>query len=224
MNNQPFSIFAPFQDRIAVTFFSKSDAVSSDADLKTLLHTAELATVQQVHGKKTIIVREAVERAPDADGLITDTKNLTLAVRVADCQSFVVYEPKSNVVGVLHAGWKGLISKAIPEFFRTLESEWNILATDTYVGAGPSLCQKCAEFTDPLQELPDMNPRFFSGRCADLRGYADQQLMDMGVDRGRIERMDDCTKCKKFKYYSYRGGDKEAVMQGWDNVLVCTLK
>ena len=224
MNTRPFSIFSPFRDRLDVRFLEKTDSISSDAEISTLLNTQSLATVQQVHGNKTIIVREAVEQASDADGLITDTKNLTLAVRVADCQSFVVYEPKSNVVGVLHAGWKGLINKAIPEFFRALESEWNILATDTYVGAGPSLCQNCAEFTDPVQELPGMNPRFFSGRCVDLRGYADQQLMDMGVDRGRIERMENCTKCKKFKYYSYRGGDREAVMQGWDNVLVCTLK
>ncbi len=222
MIRQPFTILAPFADRLTVSLFVKSDAIATDEDiLKTSAST--LASAQQVHGNKTTIVRAPVTRTAGADGLATDTKNLTLSMRVADCQSFIVYEPKSNVVGLLHAGWKGLINKAIPEFFNTLHNEWNIDPADTFVGAGPSLCQTCAEFTDPVRELPGINPRFFNGRCADLRGYADQQLMDAGVERGRIERMEDCTKCKNNKYYSYRGGDRDAVIAGYENVLTCTL-
>ncbi len=188
------------------------------------LNTSTLASAEQTHDNKTTVVREPKFRINDADGLATDTKNLTLSIRVADCQSFVVYEPKSNVVGVLHAGWKGIINRAIPEFFKALHDEWNIEAGDTFVGAGPSLCQACAEFTDPAIELPGIDARFITGRCADLRGYADRQLMDAGVRHGRIERMQDCTKCKHNIYYSYRGGDRDAVKAGFENVMTCVLK
>ena len=224
MIRQPFSLFSPFSNRVEIRFFTTADGIASDEDLMKVMNGIDLASVQQVHGNKTIMVRAPVMRASGADGLLTDTKNLTLSIRVADCQSFVVYEPKSNVVGVLHAGWKGLINRAIPEFFKALHDEWNIDAGDTFVGAGPSLCQTCAEFTDPVLELPGINPQFINGRCVDLRAYADRQLMDAGVRHGRIERMQDCTKCKSNIYHSYRGGDRGAVKEGYENVLTCILK
>ncbi|HVW66438.1 MAG TPA: polyphenol oxidase family protein [Candidatus Peribacteraceae bacterium] len=220
----PFTILQPFADRVDVRLFRKHDAIATDDDVARETHASALASAQQVHGNVTAVIREPVTRCSGADGLITDVPRLTLSMRSADCQTFVIYERKSNVVGLLHAGWRGLIRGAIPEFFRTLESNWNILAKDAYVGAGPSLCQACAEFTDPVAELPGIPSRFFSGRHADLRGFADLQLMDAGVHRGRIERMQDCTKCKNKLYWSYRGGDREKVLAGSENVLTACLR
>jgi copper oxidase (laccase) domain-containing protein len=59
-------------------------------------------------------------RTEEADGMITDVPGLALNLRVADCQSFVIFSPKKNVLGLLHVGWRGLISGAIPEFFAVL--------------------------------------------------------------------------------------------------------
>jgi YfiH family protein len=223
MIHEPFTLFHPFADHLQIDFCRKEDDIHNDDSAAQVLGITEFASAQQVHGKKAVIVRNAIRRFPDADGLMTDAIDLTLLIRVADCQSFVFYAPKKHLIGVLHAGWRGVVGGAIPAFFEVLKNEWGIGGNDVLVGAGPSLCQRCAEFTDPVHELPGIDARFFDARCVDLRGIADQQLMDAGVQKDQMERSPDCTKCRNDLYWSYRGGDRDAVKNGYENVLSCTL-
>lgn len=222
MLRSPFSLFAPFSDRIAVVQWAKEDA--RPHDVCGALGVNEEAYAEQVHGTKTTVVREAERYAPGADGLLTDRAGLALSVRFADCQSFVLYAPSRNVIGVLHAGWRGLRAGAIPEFFETLKREWNTDPRDAWVAAGPSLCQKCAAFTDPKRELPSIPPQFVSGNQVDLRGAADAQLFALGLPHGQFERSPDCTCCAPQSYWTYRGGDREEVKNGQRNLLACVLK
>ena len=48
--------------------------------------------------------------------------------------------------------------------------------------------------------------------------------MDAGIQPQNIERMDDCTRCHPEKYWTYRGGDREAVKAGRTNVMACVLR
>ncbi|MDO8468950.1 MAG: polyphenol oxidase family protein [Candidatus Peribacter sp.] len=222
MIRSPFSLFGPFSDRIAVVQWAKEDV--RPHDVCGALGVSEEAFAEQVHGAKTSIVRDAIRYAPGADGLLTDRTGLSLSVRFADCQSFVVFAPSRNVIGVLHAGWRGLASGAIPEFFATLKREWNIAPKDTWVAAGPSLCQQCAGFSDPAHELPSIPSKFINGKQVDLRGAADAQLFALGLPPDHLERSPDCTCCDSGKYWTYRGGDREAVKRGERNLLACVLK
>lgn len=188
-----------------------------------LLQDSRIASAEQIHGKESAIVREPIRRMKCVDGLMTDKEDLPLLVRVADCQSFVFFDPTVKAVGILHAGWRGLVAGAIPRFLEIWKHEWASDPHNIYVGAGPSLCQMCAEFTDPVRELPDSDPRFFDGRHADLRGIADAQLLKAGILRGHLERSNDCTQCRNDRYWSYRGGDRDAVKNGYENVLVCRV-
>lgn len=216
------SIFAAFADRIRIDFLGRDKTIQSDSDAARILGVTTIASAQQVHRNKTVIVDEPVKRVTGADGIITTTPNLTLLMRVADCQSFVAYDPTKNIVGALHAGWKGIVAGAIPAFLDMMKAQGSNPA-DVFVYAGPSLCQRCAEFTDPVKELPGIDHRFFDGRCADLRGVADQQWMNAGILMEHVERSPDCTKCRNDLYWSYRGGDREAVKNGYENVLACTI-
>lgn len=223
MNDHFFSIFDPFKDRFQVLFFDKSDAIESDADLREKLGTDNTASVWQKHGNGIVIARAPTARTQQADGLATDAKNLWISIRAADCQQLVVYAPERHVAGVIHAGWKGLEAGVISAFFETMKNEWGISPRETYVGIGPSLCQKCAEFTDPVTELAGLDNRFFHGRHADLTGIADAQLDALGIPASQRERNPDCTKCRSDIYWSYRGGDKEKVLAGSTDVLACIL-
>ncbi|MDD5041586.1 MAG: polyphenol oxidase family protein [Candidatus Peribacteraceae bacterium] len=221
MNRSPFSLFEPFRDRLIVGMWKKKD--HQPHDICGTLGVKSAASAEQVHGAKTVIARGAVEYAPDADGLVTDHTGLALSVRWADCQAFVLYAPKKNVLGALHAGWRGLNAGAIPAFFAALKNEWDIDPEETYVAAGPSLCQKCAGFSDSERELPTIPPEFIAGKNVDLRGAADAQLLKLGLPPDHFERSPDCTCCNPGKYWTYRGGDREAVRNGGTNVLACVL-
>ncbi len=221
--HQPFSLFAPFSDRIRIDFCARHTNIHSDEDAARFLSVTNVASAQQVHGNTTIVVDQPVKRVAGADGIITRTPNLTLLMRVADCQCFAVYDPTKNMVGALHAGWKGIVTGAIPAFFAVMKEQGSNPA-DVFVYAGPSLCTRCAEFTDPMKELPGIDAQFFDGRCVDLRGIADKQLRDAGIQSDHMERSPDCTKCKSDIYWTYRGGDKDAVLRGAENILACRLR
>lgn len=222
--DEPFKIFAPFADRFIVKFFVKEDNIKTDADVARILGSDNIASLHQEHKNKTLTVREKTSRTELADGLATDVPDLWLTTRAADCQSFVIYAPKQHIAAVLHSGWKGLKAGAILELFATLKREWSIDPSDVSVGIGPSICETCAEFTDPATELAGLDPQFFHGRHADLRGIADAQLDAVGVPKTRRERNPDCTKCRSDMYWSYRGGDLDAVKKGYTDVLACALR
>ena len=215
MMHHPFSIFDPHRDHTDVRLFTKADEP---------LNEDGLVSLKQLHGNTVIIARSPSRREKEADGVLTDQPDLTLTIRIADCQAFVVYAPDQQVIGLLHAGWKGLVSGIIPAFFETMQREWHVDPATVLIGAAPSLCTKCADFTDPIKELTGIDPRFFDGRHANLRAIADDQLLQCGVKLEHIERLQDCTKCHPDFYWTYRGGDREAVRKGSTNILTCMMK
>jgi polyphenol oxidase len=223
MPENPFSIFTPWKSHIGIGLFTKKDDSSSDELVCSRMGGHDYAALRQVHGTGTIVVREQMHRMEEADGLITDQPSLVLTIRMADCQTFVVYAPEQNVVGLLHVGWRGLKAGALPKFFDQLRQSFGITPDTTYVGAAPSLCQHCAEFTDPLRELAGIPEVLIKGRAANLQGWAETQLNTIGVPVDHRERLPDCTCCDPQHYWTYRGGDKEAVQQGKTNVLACVL-
>jgi len=224
MIEHPFALLAPFKEKIDVRFFTREDGLSDDTSIGEALGTDRFAVLKQVHGNRIAMVREPQRRTEEADGGATDQTDLWLCVRIADCQPLVVFAPTHGVIGIIHAGWKGVRDAIIPAFYGVLEREWGIAPADTFVCAGPSLCQKCAEFTDPPTELPKVDPRFFSGRHVDLCAAADHQLEKLGVPAAHIERSPDCTKCRNETYMSYRGTDHEAVKAGFTNMLAIRLR
>ena len=223
MIRQPFSLLRPFADRLDVTLLTKDDGIASDAHVGAMIGTKNLVALHQVHGNRVIKVTGPIARTEKADGMITDVRGLALAIRTADCQQFVVYAPEKNVVGLMHVGWKGLLAGTIPAFFTLLKNEWDIGPADVVIGAGPSLCQDCGDFTDPKKELPGVDHRFFNGKFADLRGIADAQLLEAGVPEDHIDRHPECTRCHPEQYWTYRGGHRQNVIDGKTNVLTCML-
>ncbi len=223
MINSPFTVFKQFADRFSVVLITKEDDVHADAELAAMLGSDRIASLHQMHGNRTIVVSEATSRSEQADGLVTSTPDLWLSTRSADCQSLVVYAPEQNVCGVLHAGWKGVLADAVGAFFKTLKGNFDIDGHDTYVGIGPSLCQKCADFTDPTRELPVLPAKFIHDKHVDLQGAATAQLITCGVPENHIERLPDCTRCMPEEYWTYRGGDREKVKEGYTNIVACRL-
>ncbi len=223
MQRNPFALFQQFPE-LTVELWAKDDRINVKQDLASALGKRDIAIPKQVHGNRTIVARSPMLFSENADGVLTDQLGLTLSVLMADCQTFAVYAPKKRVAGVLHAGWRGLIAGAIPAFFEMLRQEWNILPSECFVAAGPSLCASCSEFTDPHRELPDIDPKFFHGRLVDLRGIADDQMDHLGIPLSQRERHLDCTRCKHDQYWSYRGPDRERVREGWENVLCVKVR
>lgn len=109
-----------------------------------------LVVARQVHGRQVAVVDAPFPgQAPEADGLVTRTPGLALAVLVADCTPVVLLAPDEGVAGVAHAGREGLrlgVVTAVVEAMRELGAQ-------RIVGrVGPSVCPRCYEVPAALRD------------------------------------------------------------------------
>ena len=65
--------------------------------------------LKQVHSNKFIFIDEKYnnKKKPLADAVITNQRNLPIAVLTADCSPILIYDKKKKIVAAIHAGWKG---------------------------------------------------------------------------------------------------------------------
>jgi len=194
-----------------------------EEDVRRLLKTKNVMGPKQVHGNRAIVVRAPSWRKEEADAVFTDVPGLTLVVSFADCQGLVLFEPKKRVIGVIHAGWRMVAVNIIVPVFQALKDEWRVMPQDVFIALGPSLCTTCAGFSDPIREVPALRA-FVRGKCIDLRAALEHQLGESGVPKERVERMEGCTRCEPERYWTYRGGDREAVREGYTNGLAVKLE
>ena len=99
-------------------------------------------TVRQIHGANVVVATE--DRGgfgEEADAIVTADPALALAVFTADCAP-VVFE-SDHVVGVAHAGWRGLISGVLQ---RTVESMRLLGSGQISAVIGPCIHPECYEF------------------------------------------------------------------------------
>lgn len=170
--------------------------------------------ITQVHGNRVIVADKNYPKSgsllEEADGLITKSFNLPLAVRTADCLPVFLYDEKNDGIGMLHVGWKSLQKDILPEAINLMKKEWNTDPSAVKVVFGPSIRACCFEIS---KEFGDN----FSGQIIlrdhqyyfDLPQYARDQLYSLGVIEKNITDCGICTCCDQ-NYYSVRREDKLA--------------
>lgn len=90
--------------------------------------------VNQVHGN-TVMRVDSLSldmQATDADAMVSSTPRSGLAIMTADCVPIVLYQPSSQQIAAIHAGWQGLASGVIKAAADTFEACGEIIA---WIGA-----------------------------------------------------------------------------------------
>ena len=74
----------------------------------------KIIAAEIVHGIKVEIVNNSSPNfILEADGLITRDKNIFLSATMADCIPVYLYESEKKIIGVIHCGWRGIVSGII---------------------------------------------------------------------------------------------------------------
>ena len=63
--------------------------------------------MNQVRSADALFLTEPPVSPPMADAFITQTPNLCLTVKTADCAPVLMADPTSGMVAAVHAGWRG---------------------------------------------------------------------------------------------------------------------
>jgi hypothetical protein len=102
----------------------------------------------QSHGTEVVIHRDAAEgwkAWPAVDGHVTSQRGLLLAVTVADCVPVYLADPARGVVGLLHAGWRGVAAGIIERGVGAFLSAAGSSPVDIVTHCGVAICGMCYE-------------------------------------------------------------------------------
>lgn len=165
-----------------------------------------IATGEQVHRVKISIVPalKAPREYAGVDGLITAAENQPLGIFTADCVPVFVSARDGDVVGVLHAGWRGVQGKILERAVRLLYRRWRIRPREIRAWVGPFIGPCCFEVKwDVARHFPGARRRRNDRWTVDLGAALRRQARALGI---RWDRSCDARGCTLHKrtWFSFR--------------------
>lgn len=175
----------------------------------------------QVHGTNIQIVDDEIftdnaykSRLRDGvDGLVTNVKNITLATFYADCVPIFFLDKEIQVIGLVHAGWRGTVKGIVCKMVDMLVEKFNSQPKDILVGIGPSIGQCCfevgeevfKEFKKAYTDIIDNITQKISDKYyIDLWKTNKLILEKKGILPSNISISGLCTSCNTDLFFSYR--------------------
>jgi polyphenol oxidase len=141
----------------------------------------------------------------DTDAIITDQKNLPVAIFTADCLSIFLYDPLTRSIGLIHAGWRGTQGNLSAKTIEAMRGEFNSKPENIHVFFGPCIRGCCYEVGKDFQDkFPKKLQRRWGKLFLDLVEINRQQLGLCGIKPGNIADCSICTSCRNEDYFSFR--------------------
>lgn len=104
------------------------------------------ATSWQVHSARALVLdrpNHEQRPPPQADILLTNTPEVWLTMRFADCVPIFLYDPVHRAVGIAHAGWRGTLAGAAREAVAAMGEAFGCRPADLLAGIGPAIGLCC---------------------------------------------------------------------------------
>lgn len=151
----------------------------------------------------------------NTDGLITNKNNLFIGVLTADCLPICFLDKENNLVGVAHAGYKGILNGVIEEMVRKFKGLGSNVK-NIKVAIGPSIGRCCYDvFYQRIRKFKKKLKSFLVYEKRDGRYYLDLKkivsnvLLYSGILEKNLEISSICTKSNLENFFSARGDNKK---------------
>jgi YfiH family protein len=145
--------------------------------------------------------------------LVSDTPNVLLTVKTADCVPVLIGDPLTRAFAAVHAGWRGTSSSIIKQVIEQMEREYGSRAANMRAAIGPAANACCYEVGGDVinifkERFPRADKLFTATRDGhariDLHAANRDQLIDAGVSADRIHLAPFCTMDRNDLFFSYR--------------------
>ncbi|MFH1831520.1 MAG: polyphenol oxidase family protein [bacterium] len=159
------------------------------------------------------------------DYLITNQKNVAIAVVTADCLPIIIHDSINNAVAVIHAGWPGTVTGITEKALRAMQEAFGTDPAQVHVYFGPSAKTCCYEVQEnfyakfspiPAKQLAHIEQSIISRDNKlffDNPGCNKLILHACGVPEAHIHTEHNiCTICHH-EYHSYRRDKENALRQ-----------
>lgn len=176
-------------------FGSLADSVlNQNIERLSKLVAKPIQVMTQEHGNQVSVIERPIS-APVADAMVSCSREIALAVRVADCLPLLLYS--NNVIAAVHVGRKGLMNQVAVNAVTQMRK---LGAREITGVVGPHICGQCYEVgSDIFTEVTNAYPATFNKQnCLDLYAGLVSQLPEI-----KLSNIDLCTK-ENIDYFSYR--------------------
>jgi len=174
------------------------------------IEPGQLVCSNQVHGTE-ILYAEKPGQYLGYDAFITDKKDLFLCIFTADCYPVLIYDPRHNASGAIHAGWKGAAGQIVAKTIAAMTRHFTSIPAEclAYIGAGisydsyevgPEVAKKFP--LDTWKQSP-VSPKA-EKYLLDLGMINYQQLLAAGIPASNIGRSTFCSYNASNLFFSYR--------------------
>jgi polyphenol oxidase len=181
-------------------------AVERNRILLNTLLPSEPVWLEQAHG--TIVANaDSADCLPQADACIARHRAAVCVVMTADCLPVLLCDKQGSVVGVAHAGWKGLAAGVIEAAVQAM----NVAPQNLMAWLGPAISQDAFEVGDEVRAAfiaaqPQAVSAFIPGQqgkwLADIYTLARLRLNALGITQ--IYGGGSCTYSDSKRFFSFR--------------------
>ncbi|MEW6170931.1 MAG: peptidoglycan editing factor PgeF [Candidatus Omnitrophota bacterium] len=141
----------------------------------------------------------------NTDSLITNRRNIPLAVFTADCLSIFLYDPKKSAVGIVHAGWRSTKALIAKKTVFKMKQHFKTKPEDLICYFGPAIKPCCYQVgKDFKRYFPKATKKRNNNFYLDLVKVNKNQLLNSGVKKDKIFDSQVCTSCDNDRFFSYR--------------------
>ena len=175
--------------------------------LEALGYPVTAVSVEQAHGGSVAVIQRCARAVTVAgcDALVTRTPGVALLVRTADCLPLAFADPRRGVIGIAHAGWRGMMAGLLARVVRAFHTNFHTPPHELEVAIGPAIRACCYEVgPEFLQRFGTFVQTREGRRTCDLVGIAQEQLARCGIQPARIVDSGCCTACEADRWFSWR--------------------
>ena len=169
----------------------------------------KLKLMYQTHSNKVVeIKKNNLKKRIKADAMITKMRGVAICVVTADCVPIIIYDVRNEIIGCIHAGWKGAFSNIIKNTIRKIKK----LNSNNkfYACVGPCIGRKSYEvdilFYKKFMAKSRNNKTYFTRKgktkkLFDLRKFVTDKLLEFNV---KVDHINKDTFADKSNFFSYR--------------------
>ena len=163
----------------------------------------------QTHSNKVVeIKKHNYKKKIIADAMITKMRGVAISVVTADCVPIFIYDIKNNIIGCIHAGWKGAFSNIIKNTIKKIKKLGS--KNKLYASVGPCISKKNYEvdikFYKKFVSKSRKNEIYFinknkTKKFFNLRKFVTDKLLEFDIE---VDQVDRDTYADKSNFFSYR--------------------
>ena len=188
-----------------------------------------LILMSQIHSNIVHKVTKIPNKKLKGDSLVTNRKGIALGILTADCAPILIYDPVNNLIGAIHAGWRGAYKKIVSNTLKKFKFKGSNFK-DLIVVIGPCISKKNYEvkrdFFNKFITNEQSNKKFFNYKnnkmYFSLSDYIKQNFLNLGVKNVEIIKKD--TYKTSDNFFSARKSLKNKLNDYGRNISVIMIK